>query len=119
MVTFFQPFPLFLLLPVVTTAAIFMAGGLSIGVGLAVSLLSLFQWKGVFANMTEIESWIVDKAASRREEVQLIPCSCNTGTLVCDCVRPCICVSPRLCDCATVRLCVCASVRTCVCASVD
>ncbi|CAG5052586.1 unnamed protein product [Parnassius apollo] len=50
-----------------------LAVGMAIGVVLAVGALLYLQTRGILRNRTTIEEWIVDKAASRRDEQGLQP----------------------------------------------
>lgn len=45
----------------------FVGWALSLAIMIAVGMLAIFQWKGVFKNQTQIEEWIVSKAIKRRK----------------------------------------------------
>jgi hypothetical protein len=58
----------------------FFATACSVAVGLAVGALGLFQWMGVWWNMTQIEEWIVEKAQTRpREHPFVFPYDLGSG----------------------------------------
>lgn len=48
------------------------AAACSVAVGIAVGALGLFQWMGVWSNMTQIEEWIVEKAEARARATPFI-----------------------------------------------